>query len=48
MRSLRARTEQIPELTVLAPALIAMLVVTAVVVILPLRLGFNSLERLKE
>jgi ABC-2 type transport system permease protein len=48
MRGLRARTEQTPELSTLAPALIAMLVLTAIAVILPLRLGFNSLDRLKD
>jgi ABC-2 type transport system permease protein len=48
MRGLRARTEQTPELSVLAPALIAMLVLTAIAVIVPLRLGYNSLDRLKD
>jgi ABC-2 type transport system permease protein len=48
MRGLRTRAEQIPDLTILAPALVAMLALAGIAVIVPLRLGFNSLDRLKE
>ena len=48
MRGLRTRTEQVPELATLAPALIAVLVLTVVAVLVPLRLGYNSLDRLKD
>ena len=47
-RGIRMKMEQAPELSLLAPALITMLVLTAIAVVLPLRLGFNSLERLKD
>jgi ABC-2 type transport system permease protein len=47
-RGIRIKMEQAPELSLLAPALITMLVLTAIAVVLPLRLGFNSLERLKD
>jgi ABC-2 type transport system permease protein len=48
MRGLRAGREQAVDLTVLAPSLIAVSVLTAIAVIVPLRLGFNSLDRLKD
>jgi ABC-2 type transport system permease protein len=47
-RAMRARTEQAPELSTLAPALIVMLVLTAIAIIVPLRLGFRKLEELKD
>ena len=47
-RGLRARAEQTPDFSMLAPALIAVLVLTAIAVIVPLRLGFKKLDRLKE
>jgi ABC-2 type transport system permease protein len=48
MRGLRARTEQSPEFSVLAPALLAVFVLTSIAVVVPLRLGFKRLEELKE
>jgi ABC-2 type transport system permease protein len=48
LRGMRARAEQTPDLSILAPPLIATLVLTAIAVVVPLRLGFNSLERLKD
>jgi ABC-2 type transport system permease protein len=48
MRGMRIKTDQAPELSLLAPALIAILVLTTLAVVVPLRLGLNNLERLKD
>jgi ABC-2 type transport system permease protein len=48
MRSLGSGTAQVAELTAMAPALVAVLVSTAIAVIVPLRLGIKSLERLRD
>ena len=48
MRSLGSGTAQASELTAMAPALVAVLVSTAIAVIVPLRLGLKSLERLRD
>jgi ABC-2 type transport system permease protein len=48
MRGLRTKTEQVPELAVLAPAFVALLTLTAIAIAVPLRLGFNKLERLRD
>ena len=48
MRSLGSGTAQVAELTAMAPALLAVLVSTAIAVIVPLRLGLKSLERLRD
>jgi ABC-2 type transport system permease protein len=48
MRSLGSRIAQVSEFTAIAPALLGVFVSTAVAVIVPLRLGLKSLERLKD
>jgi ABC-2 type transport system permease protein len=48
MRSLSSGTAQVSELTAMAPALLAVLVSTAIAVIVPLRLGLKSLERIRD
>jgi ABC-2 type transport system permease protein len=48
MRSLGSGTAQVAELTAMAPALVAVLVSTAIAVIVPLRLGIKNLERLRD
>jgi ABC-2 type transport system permease protein len=48
MRGLRAGREQFPDLAILAPALIGVMVLTAIAVWVPLRLGIKRLDRLKE
>jgi hypothetical protein len=48
MRSLGSGIAQVSELTAMAPALVAVLVSTAIAVIVPLRLGLKSLERLRD
>ena len=48
MRSLGSGTAQASELTAMAPALVAVLVSTAIGVVVPLRLGLKSLERLRD
>jgi ABC-2 type transport system permease protein len=48
MRSLSSGIAQVSEFTAMAPALGAVLVATAIAVIVPLQLGLKSLERLRD
>jgi len=48
MRSLHSRVAQGTELGLIGPALVAVFVLTAVAVLVSIRLGLNSLERLKD
>jgi hypothetical protein len=48
MRSLGGGIAQVSELTLIVQALLAVLVSTALAVIVPLRLGLKSLERLRD
>jgi hypothetical protein len=48
MRSLGSGIAQVSASTAIAPALVAVLASTAIAVVVPLRLGIKSLERLRD
>ncbi|HSF56855.1 MAG TPA: hypothetical protein VLD83_02190, partial [Candidatus Binatia bacterium] len=48
MRGLSPGRSTVPELWVIAPSLLGVIAVTIIAVLIPIRLGLKSLERLKE